>query len=483
MKNRYWPIFILAGLLISGCPEQHSETSQKVPVQRNFLIITLDTLRAGHLSCYGYPRGISPVLDRFAQRGVIAESAICPAPFTNPSHASLFTGKYPWEHGCRSNYVPLPERMITLAEELKSEGYHTGAFISGSPLKAVVSGLQQGFDIYDDEMTKPVFEQRAILRAQDTGRQKDKASENTPIQVSVPYARRRGEETVERAISWLKTVKEPWFLWVHLYDVHGPYESPLPLADYYRSDLWNPPVSLKGIWVPAYQKKKGDDRADYVARYDACIRYVDWCTGEILRYLSSTGLEERSLQIILSDHGESLGEHHYGFDHGKWLYQPSLQVPMLAASPGLLEKNCISRHFVSIVDLKFEIREMLASRIHLFSKAAGNVEMRLPENQWRYAETKPKHDNEPGKRLYCAMNSDWKYIYSSDEKKSQWIHMVSNPGENPEAPLPLKLEYRASQVREMIEQNLKKAMKGKQVAGEVSPDERAVLRMLGYIED
>ncbi len=173
---------------------------------QNLVLVTIDTLSADRVGCYGYGKARTPVLDGLAAEGIRFDRAFSPVPLTLPSHASLLTGTYPMFHGVRDNsgFVVAAEQT-TLAELLSARGFQTAAFVGGFVLDSKF-GLDQGFQLYDDDM------------GPDSGRQGDPA-----------YVQRRGDEVVERALEWLaRRPAGPFFLWVHLYDPHEPYTPPEP---------------------------------------------------------------------------------------------------------------------------------------------------------------------------------------------------------------------------------------------------------------
>ena len=193
--------------MLSSC----KSGSAPPPRRLNLLLVTIDTLRADRLGCYGYSAIETPNLDKIARQGVLFENAVAPAPLTAPSHASMMTGVYPAVHKVRNTggFV-LPSSQATLARTLQEQGWDTAAFIGSSVLKRRF-GLNQGFATYDDEM--PV---RANGSAQ-------------------AEPERRAEEVVDRAVKWLGAQSgKPFFLWVHVYDPHIPYNPPAPFREKYR---------------------------------------------------------------------------------------------------------------------------------------------------------------------------------------------------------------------------------------------------------
>ncbi len=263
----------------------------------NVLIVTSDTTRADHLGCYGYDRVETPVIDRLAREGVLCETAITPSPSTLPAHCSLLTGLYPAHHGVRANGTfRLEEDATTLAERLRARGYATGAVVSAAVLDSRY-GLDQGFDAYDDDLTR--------------GR---KFSAHM-------FRERPAELTNEPAIAWLRThAPQKFFLWVHYFDAHAVYLPPEPFLSRYRDHL-----------------------------YDGELAYVDSQMGALLGELERLGVRDRTLVIYASDHGEGLGEHGE-LTHSLLIYDSTLHVPLIFNAPSRLPPGSI-RSQVSLVDV------------------------------------------------------------------------------------------------------------------------------------
>ncbi|MFQ5739696.1 MAG: sulfatase-like hydrolase/transferase [Acidobacteriota bacterium] len=265
----------------------------------NLLLVTIDTIRADHLGCYGYAAARTPVLDQLAREGIRFEKAFSAVPLTLPSHATILTGTYPTYHGIHDNsgYVLSPQRT-TLAEVLKKAGYATGAFVGAFVLDSKF-GLDQGFDRYYDDFDLS-------------------DSEN----VSPGYIQHRGDQVVREALLWLKGLKsQPFFAWVHLYDPHDPYTPPQPFLSRHRG-----------------------------RPYDGEIEFTDSNLGTLLTWLREQGLDQKTLVAVVGDHGESLGQH--GEEkHGFFAYNATLRVPMILRLPGGSQAGRVVRVPVGTLDL------------------------------------------------------------------------------------------------------------------------------------
>ena len=240
----------------------------------DILLISIDTLRADHLGCYGHSRK-TPAIDRLANEGLVFENAMSTAPLTLPSHASLLTGLTPPVHGVRTNAeYRLPDEFDTIAEKLSREGYQTGAFIGGRPL-ASAGGLAQGFDVYDDDMTERSVDGAKLIQ----------------------HSERFANEVFDLAADWLRRTdpKRPVFCFVHLYDPHAPGAQALPGESL---PSYDGEIAFVDRSFDAFQKKlRGDRWANLVT-------------------------------IITSDHGEGLGEHREE-THAVFVYESTLRIPLL----------------------------------------------------------------------------------------------------------------------------------------------------------
>jgi arylsulfatase A-like enzyme/tetratricopeptide (TPR) repeat protein len=255
----------------------------------NVLLITIDTLRADALGCYGNPHVETPWIDRLASGGVRFDWVHSHNVVTLPSHCNILSGRYPQDHGVRDNSgFRFPDGTATLATLLKERGYRTGAFVSAFPLDSRF-GLNRGFDVYDDHLG------------------------DTDASPAFHMEERRGPQTVAKAMKWLGTVSDhPFFCWVHLYEPHAPYEPPEPWASRFSDDLYHGAVSA-----------------------------ADAALSPLLGPILNAGSESRTLVVLTADHGESLGEHGEA-THGTFAYEPTLRVPLLLYAPRLLSPKVVS---------------------------------------------------------------------------------------------------------------------------------------------
>src|SRR5215813_13155578 len=338
LMRRILPIFLLWA---SYCASAWAEAP-------NIVLITIDTTRADRMGFLGYKGGTTPNLDALARQGVVFERAYSQAPLTPVSHATIFTGTYPQFHTVTDFGHPLPALLPSVPEILQKGGYHTAAFIGSlilDPKASMAPGFDRGFDFFDAGFhpKRGVAEDR------------------------YKTVERRAGDVVARTIAWLnKNKQSPFFVWVHLYDPHAPYDPPAP-----------------------YDKRFKDP-------YDGEIAYSDASLRKLFQYLRQRGLYDRSLIMVMSDHGESLGAHGEAM-HGIFLYDETIHVPLLFKLPSQVLANKRVTTRVRLVDVAPTLLSMLSlplpptfqgeSLVPLMKASAKATSSDLPA----YAETDYPH--------------------------------------------------------------------------------------------
>ena len=296
------------------------------------ILISIDTLRADHLGCYGYERPTSPTLDALAEEGVLFEDVTSSAPWTLPAHASMLTGLYPSRHGLKSYQHRLPEEVSTLASLLSERGWATAAIVN-SPNLSRGHGLQRGFEEF----------------------------------IEFPFSvKQRSPSTLitDRVMSWIEAAGErPLFVFVHYYDVHSDYRSlPEPERRFVRP--YEGPAD--GSTAQLFAVKRGDlsldprDVAHIVDLYDAGIAQMDQELGRLVAFLHERGLLDESLLVVTSDHGEEFLEHGSVL-HGQTHIQEVQRIPLLLRGPGLPRGMRVATP-VSLVDVAPTILSLLGAR-------------------------------------------------------------------------------------------------------------------------
>ena len=311
--KRYLFFFVAAALILASLyalnrrNDAHDEPW-------NLVLISIDTLRADHLSSYGSSDVSTPHIDKLAEEGVLFEQVQSVAPTTLPAHASLFTGRSPLRHNVHDNIgFYLSESIPTLAAHLSEAGYRTGGFVGAFVLDSRF-GIARGFDTYYDDF--------------------DAEPETVADGVVV---QRRGEEVLKRAIEWMEKAAEPspepkpFFTFLHFYDPHTPYDPPAPFQPAEDSDA---------------------------ARYRGEVAYADSLVGQLLSWLSSRDLDEKTVVALVSDHGEALGSHGER-THGFFLYEAVLRVPWIVRYPGAPRGTRVSG-LARIVDVAPTLVDLLS---------------------------------------------------------------------------------------------------------------------------
>lgn len=318
---------LLLSLLASACDVETSPL--------DVVLVTLDTLRADRLSLYGAGAAQTPNLEWLASQGVVFENAYSPIPATLPSHASILTGAYPKELGIHDNGLyRLDESRVTLAERLHQAGYATAAFVSAFVLDSRFR-LDQGFELYDDEMDFPI---QPPLRI--SGDPQDAFDR----QLAAP-SQRRASVVTDRALAWLEEAhRRPFFLWVHYFDAHQPYQAPEPFTTLYDPDYQGPLDGDARTWwyvlVRYWSRNRNRsgypkrDHAHMIARYDGEIAYLDSELGRLFDSLRRNDRWSHTIVTVVADHGESFGDHGIHFwNHNGSLHEEVLRVPLLVRIP------------------------------------------------------------------------------------------------------------------------------------------------------
>ena len=349
-------------VLLSGCRRSGPENTATAPRDANVLLITLDTTRADHLSCYNPHAVKTPHLDALAARGIRFEHSTAQVPLTLPSHACIMTGAYPPVHHLRDmgGFVLDPAHP-TMASIAQAAGFATSAFV-GSRAVARQFGLAHGFDTYDDDM----------------------GSQTEEGKLPGVFAERRAAVVTDHALAWLQqNARTRFFLWAHYYDPHQPYDPPEPYKRQYAKDL-----------------------------YHGEIAYMDEQVGRLLDGLDHLGLNSRTLVIAVGDHGESLGEHGE-YTHGIFLYDATLHVPLLIAGPGVPAGKTVAEQVRSI-DLHSTAMEFLhiapspeSQGVSLWPLMQRGIRVR---SDYSYGETIYPRTYMGWSELRAMRTGDWKLI-------------------------------------------------------------------------
>jgi arylsulfatase A-like enzyme len=424
----------------------------------NLLLISIDTLRADHLGCYGYPRPTSPFLDRLASQGVLFENAHTTAPWTLPSHTSLFTGLYPSQHGVVTDEVALPPEVPTLAESLQAQGFATAGLASGIYLGGRF-GLGRGFDHY------VVFPTR------------DKSG-GTATKLSAT------ERVSSGALDWLAAQpRRPFFLFLHYFDIHSDYLPQPRFAALFAKPYQGPVTGTSGQ-LRAFLRRKIDfdpqDRAHLIDLYDAEIRQLDQALEELFEKLDAHGDLANTIVVVTSDHGEEFFDHG-GVFHGRTQYQEMLRIPLIIIGPGI-PKGRRSDRPVSLVDLMPTLLTLGGVPAPTSVSGLDLAPLwKAPGDGWPeralFAEANRTIDGNIPRR--AMRNGRWKLVVHGDGQR-ELFDLVEDPGEraNRAAADP----ERARELARRLEVELGSVRKAPGLP-KLEPDLRRQLEALGYVRE
>ncbi len=408
----------------------------------NLILITIDTLRADHLGCYGYPRIKTPHIDRLAREGVLFSSGFSSVPLTLPSHTTFLTGLFPSHHGVHDNGAyTLADEHATIAEYLSDAGYQTAAIVSSFQLNGRY-GIDQGFDHYDDKIPREydLYDKRLI-----TGPK----SQNLRFESE----QRRAEDITKLTAEWLeKKDDSPFFLWLHYFDPHGVYDPPPPFSLLY------------------------DDRTYPDSLYDGEITYLDHHIGLLRRLLEDAGLYDNTLIVFTADHGEGLGEHKEWY-HDQFIYDATTHVPFIFGGgavpeiwPALVTESVRSVDvlptLVHTIGLKSESEVQGRSLIPvLLGKSDGE--------QPQYVESySPTHNL--CVKLFGIRHNGWKYI---EAPTPELYNIEEDPGETQN--IAGRYPDMATEMRELLQPFMPEE---EGLPDAIDFDTRKKLEAIGYIQ-
>ncbi len=450
----------------------------------NVLLITIDTLRPDHLGCYGYKDAHTPNIDRLASEGILFKNTISASPRTGPSHISMLTGLYQNRHGALRNGEKLSDKVVTLPEILANNGYETAAFISGWTLKDEACGLAPRFQFYDQNfgpwkwIPEPTYKLRILQLLTTFGPRFGLK----PERIERPAGR-----TTDSVINWLKkTHDKPFFLWVHYYDPHVPYNPPQP---YRQMHFKNPAININSNWWgwSASQREEMVQNPErhhaMIELYDGEISYVD---AEIVRLetaLKNLNLSANTIMFLTSDHGESLGEHYHYFGHDD-LYETCLRVPLIMLYPNSQWGHQIIDSQTQLIDFTPSVLDLLG--IHTENKFDGHSFVTILDSA-------QQTDNQPAfasllenkTDMFAVRQNGYKLIYTAPQwgvsrrrpAGQELYYLPDDPYElnNIIAQNPPEL----TRLAKMMKQWSKEKYQNKQNLNE---ETRKKLRSLGYIK-
>jgi arylsulfatase A-like enzyme len=419
----------------------------------NIIFLTVDTLRADHLLCYGYFRHTTPQIDKLKKDSIIFNNMICVMSHTRPSYVSMFTGLYPKTHNVLSNNNFLRKKLLTITEILNNQNYVTVGFIGGSVLYKAMN-LSQGFDLYDDNLNG-----------------------NREI---------RAEEVNNKVIKWIKENKnENFFLFVHFFDPHAPYD-PLPPFD--RAFDYSSDSLRQYLDINCYNENNKEiaERLRKIDLYDGEVKYVDREIGKLISLLKELELYEESLIILTADHGESLGEHNW-WGH-ELNYEDQIRIPFLIKTPFSELKNLVINEQTQNLDIMHFILKVSESKLtkgnakRIISDALKSIKKReyaFVERRSYSERSKIKYPDLTSKGAeYAIRTKKWKLIFKEGDE-DELYNLSEDPNELNNVIMGNR-EKAKSLLKTLKSWINKDRIKYKQE--DLSDKDRRLLKSLGYID-
>jgi arylsulfatase A-like enzyme len=432
----------------------------------SLLLVTIDTLRADHLGAYGYRRTTSPRIDALARRGVVFEQAYTYWPKTRGSFVGIMTGRLAAQTGYGKSHPLLLDFNPTLASVLKEAGYETVATVD-NPNVAASLGYARGFDRY-----RETWEEPALATEMDRAR----------------AITEDGVRTLQRA-----RPDRPFLLWLHYVNPHAPYEPPAPWDTAFldpgaAGGKVLPPVDGFHRGVPRQWAKPGKTLGWYVAQYDGEIAAVDAEVGRVLDALEASAVRDRTLVVLTSDHGESLGEHGYYFDHGENLFDPSMRIPLVLAGPGV-EGGHRADVLATTLDLVPTLLD--AAKVSYPKDLAGVSLLDAARGEGRGGRARLQGQND--RNLLGAWGRRFKIVASPSVQGGARYALYDrehDPGETRDAsranPDALREERRELElIRERIDAAMgrtRRLLEGRTGEERLSPEACEKLRAMGYVQ-
>jgi len=433
--------FVLAGgALVFSCGDGTAPAASRFGI-RHVVLVSIDTLRADHLGCYGHEFIESPHLDALASEGILFTQHVSTASTTLASHTSMLSGTYPHTHGVARNGYFVPDSNVMLAEILRDAGFETAGFIGAAPLDRTVN-FDQGFEHYDHRYT-------------------------TVFDPSPSGYQRRAAEVTDAVVDWLAQTdagkRRPVFLFVHYFDVHAPYEAPEPWGGMYREgdpeldgvleQLDDPLRTMReALRLPGPDpERRFAERIEahlpgavrvaraLAAEYGAEISYTDHHLGRLFSALDQAGLWNEALVVVTSDHGETLFEHSNVFDHGESVYETEIRTPLIVRLPGGSHGGRRSHRLVSAIDVVPTILDALGLAAQPTIEGQSFVDEitgSMPPREPVFAEaTKPwriaRFSDDPlwpnrGK-FQCVRNERYKYMFRLPDSQFRLYDLQQDP--------------------------------------------------------
>jgi arylsulfatase A-like enzyme len=462
-----------AAAILAGCPGPKRERAKGAATTRpaapgtrlSVLLVTVDTLRADHMGIYGYRRRTSSCMDALGRRGVVFEQAYTYWPKTRGSFVGIMTGRFASQSGYGKSHPLLLDFNPTLASVLKEAGYETVATVD-NPNVASSLGYAKGFDRY-----RETWEESALATEMD-----------------------RARAITADGVRYLSQAKpdRPFLLWLHYVNPHAPYDPPAPWetafldADASRGPALRPVDGFHG-GVPRRWAVPGRGLGWYVARYDGEIAAADAEVGRVLEALDASAVRDRTLVVITSDHGESLGEHRYYFDHGEDLFDPSLRIPLLVAGPGVK-----AGHRTDVLATTLDLVPTILDAVKVSYPPDLVGQSLLPAVRGERRPDRPRLQGQNDRNLLGAWDRRFKMVATPSDAGSRYAlyDRERDPGEtrdvSPAQAERAREERRGLELfREKIDAQLVKTrrlLEGRPGEVRLSPEACEKLQAMGYVQ-
>lgn len=454
---------LVAGALVLACTAAIPFEFQRARAARplapagtpNIILISIDSLRADHLHAYGYRRATSPNLDRLASEGALFETAMAPTSWTLPSHMTLMTSLPPEKHGVVSNRKRLGAGIPTLAERLQHAGYYTGGVVSATYLDGMF-GFSRGFDEYDDY---------TLLHPSGDVSAKEVSSPGV-TELALSFLRRRATSTDGH----------PFFLFVHLFDVHYDYNPPEPFANMF-DPAYEGPTTGEARAMAHIRKRRDLDHV--IALYDGEIAFVDAHIGNLLQALSALRMQDNTIVAVVADHGEEFFEHGRS-GHFKTLYDEVLHVPLLVRYPGHIPAGKRVQGQVRLMDVPPTLLELAGLRVR---KPASNHDAMSLASELR----SPSDNRVPCLPAFGDLNATLASLRTSREKliwnlrtnQRVLYNLVADPGEQHAVAAAIDMNLLTTQLKQWRSSASELDQTERIEPGD---EEKSRLQSLGYLE-
>jgi arylsulfatase len=449
-------LFLILFAAAVGCAKPKPEKS-------NFVLITVDTLRADHLGIYGYKRATSPNLDTLAKEGTWFRNCYSQSATTGASHVSLFTSRYPQSHGVLANREKFPD-FASIMDAFRTAGYSTAGFVSSAVL-AGDFGINKKFDHFDENLNRA---------------EKNRANRYE----------RTAKDTLLAVQKWIEATKAPFFIWIHLIDPHGPYQAP-ENADYFVTDALykkeGPILEFAASnWefnkIPLYQRLDNKKEADfYIARYDAEIRYTDEALGIFFNFLKNKNIYEDTAIAITADHGETMAEpnHLRHFSHSTIAYEEVVRVPLILKGTNLVNfAKLDSSKTIRLMDIFPTVCSLFGLKKPSGLQGVDFTNTDQPGNVFSFGAYGTEFLEKKIGTQFTILDGDFRYLVRTDNSAEELYDHKNDPAER--VNVADNHPEKVAQFRKELKTFFEKVPKAESQSMHISEEQAEKLKALGY---